>query len=171
MKYSKIFKTLIFLILLYSFIGCGKNITESYPFSKCEYIEVISYESRMNWDTINGMSKDYYEYSILEKGRMEVFRKNTIEEIRLSNEQNEQLFDILYKTNCITSVAAACYEPRHSFVFYNKEEKPFASIEVCLDCYGSRETKGVKEIEFCDKKIEKLRNFLESIGIKHFEEK
>jgi hypothetical protein len=171
MKYSNIFKAVTILTLLLLLIGCGKNHTESYPFSKCDYIEVMSYESRMNWDTINGMSKDYYEYSILEKGRMEVFRKNTIEKIRLSKEQNEKLFDILYKTNCFISEAAACYEPRHSFVFYNTEKKPFASIEVCLDCYGSRETKGVKGIEFCDEKVEKLRKFLESIGIKYFKEK
>ena len=124
----------------------------------------------MRWDTINGISKDYYEYSILEKGRMKDFEENTIEKIRLDKSQSEELFDILYNTNCMTSMGAACYEPRHSFIFYNKEQKPYAAIEVCLDCYGSRETKGIKEVEFCDRKITKLRTFLESIGIKHFEE-
>ena len=170
MKESNIFKILGVLILIL-LSSCRKNYKVFYPFSKCEYIEVISYESRLMWDTIGGMSKDYYEYSILEKGRMKVFEKNTIEKIRLNKTQNEELFNILYNTNCSESLTAACYEPRHSFIFYNKEKKPFASIEVCLDCYSSRETKGIKQIEFCDEKIIKLRTFLKSIGIKHFEEK
>ena len=170
MKNSKIFKIAVILALSF-LLSCKKKTKDIYPFSKCDYIEVISYENRMNWDTINGMSKDYYEYSILENGRMEVFKKNTIEKIRLNKEQNENLLNILYNTNCFVSEASACYEPRHSLIFYNAENKPFASIEVCLDCYGSRKTKGIKEIEFCETKINKLREFLESIGIKHFEDK
>ena len=81
MKYSIIFKIVTILNLLLFLTSCGKNYNDTYPFSKCDYIEILSYESRMNWDTINGMSKDYHEYSILEKGRLEVFRKNTIEKL------------------------------------------------------------------------------------------
>lgn len=168
MKHSSIHKIIIFFTLIL-LISCGKGNKIPYPFSKSEYIEVISYGNRMDWDTINGMSKDYYEYSILDKGRIKDFEKNSIEKVRLNKPQEEELYEILYNTNCFSPEVAACYEPRHSFIFYNKDQKRYAAIEVCLKCLGSRETKGVKKIEFCEEKITKLKTFLESIGIKHFD--
>ena len=30
-----------------------------------------------------------------------------------------------------------CYSPRHGFVFYDRDKKPVAYIEVCLECIGS----------------------------------
>lgn len=58
--------------------------------------------------------------------------------VKLSTSQVEHLLDAVVRPHSSPAFAAACYEPRHAFVFYDDHHQPVAHIEICFSCIGFR---------------------------------
>lgn len=143
----------------------------TFPFSTTDFIEVISYPNRKEWDKDLENNGSYIESGVIENGEVRIREDKIKDRIKLSNSQARQLFDNLYTYKCEDEVAAACYAPRHSFIFYDKDGKPFAAMEICLKCYVTRTTADFPPTQFCDQKIENLTKYFKTIGVKYFGEK
>lgn len=137
----------------------NKDILATYPFSKADKIEIVSYPMR----------KSAYMNS-----RLIVDNKFIVEgiedRIKLKGPQIDTLFSILFdyklKSDKYGMPTADCYSPRHSILFY-KDNKAFAFYEICFDCGGTRQTKDINFGEFCTEKTCKLQKFFRSVGVKH----
>lgn len=166
-----------FCILL--FLSCSKkendkgkqNVIESYdfettfPFSSAKKVILISYPDRMLWDTVvKGPDQMYTQ--IIENGKLKIDTSRIIDKAYLDKNQTKKLFDLLYNYKCKDTMIAACYMPRHAFVFYDDKDKAYASIEICFGCMRSNESKGVKEFMYCEKQIADLQTFSESVGVR-----
>lgn len=134
------------------------------PFNNANQIVVVSYPGALNSKT-----------PVLHDT---ICTSETIDFIRLSSDQTDQLTDILYNYNySLEPVSgqqsqAGCYYPRHSIIFLDKSKKVTAYLEICFECKGiesniPEEHFGV----FCAGKYELLRDFFASIGITFFENK
>jgi len=54
-------------------------------------------------------------------------------EAPLNAAQVERLLNAAFSSK-IRILGAACYEPHHVFVFYDRDAKPVAAIEICFHC-------------------------------------
>jgi len=159
------------LSLILSFESC-KRFSNTYPFSSASKIEVLSYETRYNWDTLEDNSRgNFINDNLILKGKLRLNPKKISERVQLSKRQSEELFDILYAFNFdLVEQVSACYEPRHAFIFYDEKNNAIASIEICLMCSNKKSSKGVPKFKLNYSKIENISLFLKSIGIKKFED-
>jgi hypothetical protein len=73
-------------------------------------------------------------FSLIEKSsvNMEQLKKLAVKSAVLNEAQTKKLLDATFSPKRMTS--AACYEPHHIFVFYDKNDKVTHAIEVCFDC-------------------------------------
>lgn len=99
------------------------------------------------------------------------------DEITLTEEQIDQLTEILYNYNFSKNMSSKtishgeCYEPRHAIVFLNSQDKAFGYFEFCLKC-DNHQTVPAREYlgEQCATKYKLIEKFFESIGVTFFEE-
>ena len=151
--------------LLYSFfflqvLSCTnkkeERYNETFLFAKADEIEILSYPNRNDWDS-NG--------EVIDNGKVKLDQKRIVQRIMITKLQSEKLFDILYNFSCKDQeVNAACYEPRHSIIFY-KKKKAFAFIEICLDCMNTHSTDGIKHFGFCAEKINAIDDLFHKVGL------
>ena len=131
-----------------------------HPFGISQSVEIISFSSKLMKAPIIGDS---------------IVRNQVIESVVLSEDQVNELTDILYnynysrKTNLISHVSVGCYEPRHAILFIDGSGKVITFIEICFECKEIKsdlpeESTGV----FCEGKFELLRTYFGAIGITHF---
>jgi len=136
-----------------------KDLLTTYPFSKADRIEVVSYPMRKS---------AYLNSTLIINNKFIV--KGIEDRIKLTDPQIDTLFSILFnyklKSDKYGMPITDCYTPRHSILFY-KNNKVFAFYEICFDCGGTRQTKDVDFGEFCIEKKCKLQKFFRSVGIKH----
>jgi hypothetical protein len=130
----------------------------TYPFNKADRIEIVSYPYKRN---------DFRNDKLIVDNKFII--KGIEERIRLNSAQMDTLFSILfdYKTKVQNSPipVADCYNPRHSILFY-KDKNPFAFLEVCLECGGTRKSENTDFGVFCMGKMCLLQQFFLKIGIK-----
>lgn len=129
--------------------------TKTYPFASVEKIEIISFQDS-SWTS---QTSDSTFGARIQK-----------ESILLNAAQKDSLFAILFnfKTKRLGGYrmeGASCYIPRHKIKFY-KQEKVFASIEICLQCQRVR-MDNFPEIDFCNDKWCLLQHYFEWVGIKY----
>lgn len=139
----------------------------SYPFSEADYIEILSYPNRMEWDTTaDGKYSDYFHPEIIKKGKLNFDTTRIKERVKLTSEQGNKLFNILYNNTCIMQQMSPCFDPRHSIIFYHKDKKAFAFIEMCFMCSSVRtsDLKNEPEIACYEKKNDLIQLF-KSAGI------
>lgn len=170
-----------FLVIaaLFSLISCKKaeektivrqeiklpEMKETFPFSEAEKIELISY----SFDDYRH-SSGYYQYEIKD-GKLPFDETIIKERIFLNKLQQESLFWALMTDNCPANYAVAdCYMPEHRIIFYDKNKKVIAFLEVCIQCIGSRKSENLKIARLCGKKMKELKRLFRSAGIKHFSE-
>ena len=68
--------------------------------------------------------------------------------------------------NCKTkNWVAACYDPRHSILFYNEKDEIFGYIEICFECNRVESTSNLKFISECALSQEEL---FKEFGITYF---
>lgn len=97
-----------------------------------------------NWPYNNYSSVRVYYYNaeglesapIITNGKLNASVNNP-EGAELSSEQTKKLLSMLRRTDL---AVAACYEPRHAFVFFDREKSPVGYIEACLECLNYRFT-------------------------------
>lgn len=133
-----------------------RKFENTYPFSSSEYIEVISYPNRNEWNN---------DLEIIKNGKIKFDQHKIIEKVKLDKLQCKELFEILYNYPCDETYNSACYEPRHAFIFYGKDNKAFAAIEMCFACSNSHETEGIDDLQYCEKEIESLKKFVKGVGV------
>lgn len=140
----------------------------SYPFSEADYIEILSYPNRMEWDTTaDGKYSDYFHPKIIKNGKLNFDTTEIKERVRLTSEQGIRLFNILYNNACLVQQMSPCFEPRHSIIFYHKDKKAFAFIEMCFACSSVRTSDLKKEPEIgCYEKKNDLKELFKNAGIK-----
>ena len=125
-----------------------------YPFNQADKIEIISYPVRR--DNLK---------SLLAKGAT---MKEVKERIVLNQVQSDSIFSIFsnYSSKKEGRDVAACFDPRHSILFY-KKKKVFAAIEICFTCNQIIHTPRVNVGILCDNKLNLLRDLFGQFGIKY----
>ncbi|MGC4041805.1 MAG: hypothetical protein QM710_13745 [Flavobacterium sp.] len=137
------------LLIAISYIGYRiffrDTVENTFPFSKADNVELIFYKEAQE------EGADLKRFS-----RVPIKKK-----VKLNDAEKEELFEILYKENSLFTDAAACYLPRHAFVFTTQKDT-IGIIEVCLECSGVQVTKGIKPPQMFDNVVEKLGKFIKS---------
>jgi hypothetical protein len=133
-----------------------------FPFSDADKIKIISFSSQL------GKTPIVNDTIILTK---------TTEAILLSEDQKNNLSDILYNynysknSNLISETTQGCYFPRHAIVFFDKSDKVISFIEICLECSQVVSELPKESIgNFCEGKYDLLKKYFLSIGIKQFKD-
>jgi len=139
-----------------------------YPFNKAARIEVLSYPDRTLWDTIQHGSHKYLNYDIIQNGKLRLDTAMIRERVTLTQEQTDTLQHIFYNVRCDFREINPCYYPRHSIIFYDKDDNAFASFEVSLACLTYNTTKGFSYIDYCFRKNQELESFFLEIGIRYY---
>ena len=144
----------------------------SYPFDEAMSIEVFSYVNRGLWQDLYNSSQviEYRPDQVITIGDFQIERKQIIDKIRLTGKEITQLDSLMYRLTCESDDVAFCYEPRHFFLFVNKENESFAGLEICFECISGIATKGFESPQLCDNKNLKIMTFLQSKGINYFGE-
>lgn len=133
-----------------------KKFDLTFPFNSSDSVVIISYSD------YNHTVKDI-EKSILVKGRLDY--DSIIQSIHLGSKQVEELFNLLYSYELegIREVGM-CYNPRHSIVFYNRNE-PIEVLEICFECFRYTTAFKTDFGDFCQLKFSGLENYFKSTGI------
>ena len=167
-KFLSIFILSIFLIIII-LIGnyqYDQNQKVDDFFSKVNKVEIVSYPSRTNWEESDRL-KTSELHLILEKSS---FKEKYIKDrIRLNEEQKNKLIDVFKEINLGISTQAACYEPRHLIVCFDKENKVYGYFELCIECGTYDSSKNMEGIlNFSMEKGVEFEVLFKEFGIKHF---
>lgn len=133
----------------------GRIPKDKFPVSSTDKIELVSYSSRPN---------SYTDTSLIVDGKFKV--EYIKQRVTLDKAQTDSLLSILYNVKPFpigidTTGLADCYNPRHSILF-NKGNKTIAFLEVCFECGGTRQSKGVDFGQFCSEKMCMLQRFFKA---------
>lgn len=135
----------------------GQVPKSKFPLDVTDKIVLVSYQSR-----VVTMEKGN---DLIAGGTFKV--DNIKQRVTLNKNQADSLLSILYNFNSFPAgvdtsmVQADCYNPRHSIVFYKRNEA-IAFLEICFECGGTVQTKGVDFGEFCPEKRCMLQNFFKA---------
>ena len=167
-KFIFIFLFSIFLIIIV-FIGkyqYDQNQKVDDFFSKVNKVEIVSYPSRTNWEE-NDRLKTSELHLILEKSS---FKEKYIKDrILLSEEQKNKLIDVFKNINLGIATQAACYEPRHLIICFDKENKVYGYFELCIECGTYDSSKNMEGIlNFSMEKGAEFEMLFKEFGIKYF---
>ncbi|MCW4470132.1 hypothetical protein OGH69_14235 [Flavobacterium sp. MFBS3-15] len=172
MRWSKF---LIIVAVTFSLFSCKKaeekaavqkevklpKMEETFPFSEAEKIELISYSGRYSWD------RDRENFNVIVEDKKLVIDTSYIKERIVINEKLEKdLFKAIYIDDPPTE-SAACFDPRHSILFYNKNSEIIAYIEICFMC-GNYETS--KNFTHGLMNVGSFWMIFKDAGIKYFKE-
>jgi uncharacterized protein YqgQ len=131
-------------------------------FEQTKKIEIIAYSNRNEWDSID--NTDYYKLNYIKNNIIEIKEKYLKSRIVLNPSQLNKLKNGLI--NCKTkNWVAACYDPRHSILFYNKKDEVLGFIEICFECNRAESTSNLKFISECALSQEEL---FKEFGITYF---
>lgn len=134
----------------------------TYPFSKANKIEVVSYINRELWDTIENKTTE---------GIASINKNQIKERVTLTKEQTDNLFKFLFIDECpLVNSTSRCFKPRHMIVFYDKYGKELDYIEVCLECGTSESGMNFSYNGICNERADELGGIFREAGIKYFGE-
>ena len=161
--------------LIFSLISCVKfaeekedklilpNMDEIFPFSSADRVELTSYYFR-------DYRPENDNYKIID-GKLAFDESIIKERVVLSKKQQEEMFKIVNTDICPKEYSVAdCYMPEHRITFYDKKNNVIAYLEVCLQCVGSRISPNFTTVPLCKEKMDELKRFFQSVGIKQFSE-
>lgn len=163
---NHVFSFITFLMLVFIFNSCNIKIKKEInsTFEKVKRIEILAYEDRNQWTKED--NPDFLKLNYIQNGKLEINKKYLRNRISLNKEQIEILKNKLRK--CETeNWAAACYDPRHAILFYDKNDKIFGYIEMCFDCNGRRSSENFKVFSECALGLEET---FKEFGITYFGE-
>ena len=177
-------RTLLVFVAIFTLNSCNKKadeertivsskaqvplpkIEETFPFSEAEKIEIISYPVRRNWDTITNDKGRWGVINIVKDKKLQVNPKGIKDRIILNDNLKDKLFKAIY-TLYEPSETAACFDPRHAVLFYNKKSEIIAYIEICFHCGTYKFSDNFKHGSF---NVGTLRQVFKDAGIKYFGE-
>jgi hypothetical protein len=141
---KKLIALILILITFYFLykLFFGSTVENTFPFSNADDVELVFYRTTQT-------------------GGVDLKKFNKIpikKKIKLNDDEKTEIFQILYKENCIIQTSAACYDPKHALLF-TKQNDTIGLIEVCLECSQIRVTEGIKKPIMCDGMIINLDKF------------
>lgn len=168
---SKLFFLACFIGVFFCDSCCfdKRKIEETYPFNKARQIQIISYQDRNIWDTLSDKEFSYIPDEVIKDGKIRLDKSRLKECLKVDSAKKKELFDILFNIDCYGTVkVAACYDPRHSIIFYDSKNKAIGSIEICFECSNSHSSMGIEHIDLCPEKLSELNKFFKKSGVKYF---
>lgn len=139
-----------------------EKMSKTFPFSDNGKIELLSYKNRRLY------TRNIYEDSIYFSFIND--NEKIVERITLNKMLSSELYKLYFTERCAETESAACYDPRHSIIFYNNKSKIIGSIEICFDC-GTKMIRGkVAPKGDCRSNDAKLVAIFKEAGIKYFGE-
>jgi hypothetical protein len=142
--------------------------SKTFPFSNTAHVVVLSYPDRMDWENSANDGRRESNENVIPNGNILIPKDKIRDSIRLQLPDCRRLFEILYSDSCSESLHTMCFEPRHSFIFFDTHDHVFASIEICLQCGTFKTTDGVSPFILCHQKIKQLKGFMKSVGVRYF---
>lgn len=143
----------------------------TFPFDQSDRIEILSYPVRFTWDTVRAGENTYINDELIApNGRVRLPKVKIKDRVRLDREQRARLFDALCNKPCAEDekMVAACYDPRHAVIFYDRQGKAIAFLELCLECYQKRHTEGIPVQDLCAAKVNSLHQLFQDFGVTYF---
>jgi hypothetical protein len=147
-----------------------KKMEDTFPFSKSEKIEVISYEMRHYWDTIVKPEGKQAIKPLIENGKLLMPAARIAEKKELTDKLKNRLFNLLYDTKKDNGTVADCFNPRHTILFYDKTDKVIAYTEVCLACGSSEQSEGFTYNLLSQQRMRLLGEIFKDAGLNITEE-
>ena len=160
---------IILILIILVFIGMNQynqNQKVDKFFSKVYRVEIISYPSRINWKESDRLKTNEL-HLIIEKSS---FKEKYIKDrILLSEDQKNKLIDMFKDINLRIATQAACYEPRHLIVCFDKSNIVYGYLELCIECGTYDSSKNMEGIlNFSMQKGAEFETLFIEFGIKHF---
>jgi hypothetical protein len=130
------------------------DFSNIFPTTGVDQVDLVAYCCR---------SDSYSNRDLINNGR---FAVDDIEQrITLNKVQKDSLYSILYNFKPspvgFDTLHADCYNPRHSIVFYEKNNAK-AYLEVCFECGGTKQSANVDFGLFCPEKMCMLQKFFKA---------
>ena len=145
---KQIFPTLCSILLL---TACADSTAEvklnKFPVE--EFSNIVAYQ-------MNGEGED----AVFENGKLSKMVMG--EQKELNAEQTMQLLEFLQDEKAFGGTPAACFSPRHAFVFYN-DERPVAHLTLCMECGWMKSTPDLGGFAFSRKGRKELDELLDSV--------
>ena len=117
-----------------------KNVDDF--FSNVSKIEILAYLDRNKWDKLD--NPDYRNPNYIKNNKIEIKDKYLRNRIVLSNSQIKEL-QVGFKKGYY-DYSAACYDPRHAIIFYDKNDVVIGNIEICFECNNVSSSKNLYNI-------------------------
>lgn len=132
------------------------DIKRIYPYNQAEKVEIIAFYSKQN---------DYK--NLLKDGKVNLLNDEIDGRKFLDRSQIYKLAQIFNNPLAdLCHFSANCYNPKHLIIFYDKKEKPFSFIELCLECLGSvAPDKKIINHSLCDTNVELLYGLLYELSL------
>ena len=111
-------------------------------FSNVTKIEIFAYLDRNKWEKSD--NPDYRNPNYIKNNKIEIKDKYLRNRIVLSNSQIKELQTGFKKG--YYDYSAACYDPRHAIIFYDKDGVIIGNIEICFDCNNVSSSKNLYSI-------------------------
>ncbi|MEZ2338240.1 hypothetical protein AB6735_21505 [Mucilaginibacter sp. RCC_168] len=155
---------------------------KKYPFSGAYKILAVSYRggaepnTEISFDTLKPVQKLSHKELQLRNGLViikdSLDYSTVIETKTLTKNQIIRLTNIIYNTDFKKIDRAnlmgrgACFEPRNSFIFLNKNGKVVHRLDICFHCHNYESDTNKLDIgTVCSQKYDILRKFFISIGV------
>ena len=138
-----------------------KNVDDF--FKNVSKIEIYAFTDRNFWDEIDNPNTDSFPYikgnevKIKDKYLKNKVTLTDIQILMLQNGFKEGYYE----------VAAACYDPRHAIIFYDKNNVIIGNIEICFDCNNVSSSKNLYSI---GKTASNQLDLFKKFGITYFGE-
>lgn len=172
MKIKSFFNVSILIltgISFFLFFSCNKQSKKDNSidelFENIDKIEIISYPSRMIWSEEDN---PYFEKVTFIDEKVNIKKKYVRDRIILNDNQRDKLINLFKTKSCTECSAAACYEPRHIIVFYDKFDKVYGYYEMCIECGNNSTSENLQEISSFSIEIgEEFEKLFKEFGLKY----
>jgi hypothetical protein len=138
-----------------------KNVDDF--FSNVSKIEILAYLDRNKWDKSD--NPDYRNPDYIKNNKIEIKDKYLRNRIVLSSSQVKELQAGFKKG--YYDIAAACYDPRHAIIFYDKNDVIIGNIEICFECNNVSSSKNLYSI---GRSASNQMDLFKKFGITYFED-
>ncbi|MDN3580283.1 hypothetical protein [Mucilaginibacter flavus] len=160
-----------------------------YPYSKAIKVMIVSYfgggmpnqEIRLDSDTpakkqLTYKQKQHYEGLVIKHKKLDY--STLIETKVLNRHQIDVLTNILFNyeytgmRDYTLTGEAACFDPRNSVIFFDKNGKIFDHLDICFSCHRSDSASGKLNVGTeCAQKFDMLTKFFIKAGIRYGSDK
>lgn len=162
-------KKTIFLLLLpiFALLFSCKSSNETAVdliFEQTSKIEILAYVDRNLWDEED--NPEYYKLDFIKNKKVKIKDKYLKNRILLNEIQLKKLQEKFYGCKS-PDESAACFDPRHALIFYDKKNEVLGYIEICFQCNQHNASLNLETIADCALNLEAL---FKEFGITYFNE-